>query len=135
MTTIRSKLLDLVKQTDRSELSLGERVKLRIALRFAPRKLVDEIAAQAMAEGFLPAGCDINEAADGTFGAQGLVTDGLSRQVVLVLGLAAAVGYWPYRKAKVRRLWAGHCKAVAEEQKRRAARGAPSSGERQSGAG
>ena len=64
-----------------------------------------------------------------------MVTDGLSRQVVLVLGLAAAVGYWPYRKAKVRRLWAGHCKAVAEEQKRRAARGAPSSGERQSRAG
>ncbi|MEZ5842661.1 MAG: hypothetical protein R3D27_02865 [Hyphomicrobiaceae bacterium] len=48
-----------------------------------------------------------------------MVTDGLSRQALLALGLAAALGYWPYRKAKVRRLWGGHCRAVAAEQARR----------------
>jgi hypothetical protein len=32
-----------------------------------------------------------------------------------ILGLAAAFGYWPYRKAIVRRLWRRHIKAVARE--------------------
>ena len=36
------------------------------------------------------------------------------------LGLAGLVmGYWPYRKAKVRRLWDGHLAAVAVERQRR----------------
>lgn len=48
-----------------------------------------------------------------------VVSEGLSRPAVLALGLAMALGYWPYRKAKVRRLWSGHCRAVAAEQKRR----------------
>ena len=47
---------------------------------------------------------------------------GLSWRGASILGLAAALGYWPYRKAFVRRLWAKHCKAVAREEAVRQAR-------------
>ena len=46
-------------------------------------------------------------------------TKGLSWRSLTVLGLAGALGYWPYRRAVVRRLWGKHCKAVAREQERR----------------
>ena len=36
-----------------------------------------------------------------------------------ILGLAVLLGYWPYRRAVVRRLWGRHCKAVAREEKAR----------------
>ena len=38
---------------------------------------------------------------------------------ILILGLSAALGYWPYRRAKSRRLWQAHCAAVQAEQARR----------------
>lgn len=41
---------------------------------------------------------------------------GLTWGAVAALGLAAVLGYWPYRRAIVRRLWERHCKAVAREQ-------------------
>jgi len=37
----------------------------------------------------------------------------------LIGATGLAMGYWPYRKAKVRRLWDGHMEAVAKEQQRR----------------
>ena len=47
--------------------------------------------------------------------------NGLTWRGGIVLGLAAALGYWPYRKAIVRRLWGKHCKAVAREAAQRRA--------------
>ena len=41
--------------------------------------------------------------------------NGLTWRGGIILALAAALGYWPYRKAIVRRLWGKHCKAVARE--------------------
>jgi len=41
---------------------------------------------------------------------------GLSWRAGAVLGLALALGYWPYRKALVRRLWTRHCSAVKREE-------------------
>jgi len=38
---------------------------------------------------------------------------------ILILGLSAALGYWPYRRARTRRLWQAHCAAVRAEQERR----------------
>ncbi len=38
---------------------------------------------------------------------------------ILLLGLAAALGYWPYRRAKSRQLWQSHSLAVEAEQARR----------------
>ena len=38
---------------------------------------------------------------------------------ILLLGLAAALGYWPYRRAKSRQLWQSHSVAVEAEQARR----------------
>jgi hypothetical protein len=38
---------------------------------------------------------------------------------ILILGLSAALGYWPYRRARTRRLWQAHCAAVQAEQARR----------------
>jgi len=48
--------------------------------------------------------------------------NGLTWRGVSIFGLAAAFGYWPYRKAIVRRLWGRHIKAVEREaaQRRRA---------------
>jgi hypothetical protein len=51
----------------------------------------------------------------------GLVTERCERLALLMLGLSAVLGYWPYRKAKSRRLWWGHYVAVTEEQGRRLA--------------
>ncbi len=34
---------------------------------------------------------------------------------VLIVGLAAAFGYWPYQKARMRQLWRGHVEAVEQE--------------------
>jgi hypothetical protein len=51
----------------------------------------------------------------------GVVTTGVGRSTLLQLGLAVALGYWPYRKAKVRALWLSHCAAVDKEQDRRRA--------------
>jgi hypothetical protein len=53
---------------------------------------------------------------------RGLILWGYSRTGVLWLGLSALLSYWPYRSAKVRRLWWRHCEAVKDEQKRRATR-------------
>ena len=36
-----------------------------------------------------------------------------------LLVVAIVLGIWPYQKAKMRRLWQKHCKAVAAEQARR----------------
>ena len=49
---------------------------------------------------------------------------GLTWRGVLALGGGLVLGYWPYRKAVVRRLWRRHCRAVAREQdsRRRAGR-------------
>jgi|GEM_PF-3032893 len=38
---------------------------------------------------------------------------------ILMLGLTAALGYWPYRRARSRRLWLAHRAAVEAEQARR----------------
>jgi hypothetical protein len=38
---------------------------------------------------------------------------------ILMLGLTAALGYWPYRRAKSQRLWLAHRAAVEAEQARR----------------
>ena len=43
------------------------------------------------------------------------VNTGLSWRVMAILGLAVVLGYWPYRRAVVRRLWDRHSKAVARE--------------------
>ncbi|MFM1816592.1 MAG: hypothetical protein RLZ98_3287 [Pseudomonadota bacterium] len=32
-----------------------------------------------------------------------------------MVGLAVALGYWPYSKAKMRRMWGGHVEAVEAE--------------------
>jgi hypothetical protein len=44
---------------------------------------------------------------------------GYSRTGVLALGLLALLSYWPYRGAKVRRLWWMHHRAVEKELERR----------------
>jgi hypothetical protein len=44
---------------------------------------------------------------------------GSGRLALLMLGFSALLGYWPYRKAKSRRLWWGHYQTVVEEQQRR----------------
>ena len=44
---------------------------------------------------------------------------GNSRTAVALLIAAIAASIWPYRKAKMRRLWGRHCRAVAQEQGRR----------------
>ena len=49
----------------------------------------------------------------------GIVLAGFRGSALLTLGLAAALGYWPYRKARTRRLWRVHCEAVVAEQARR----------------
>ena len=41
------------------------------------------------------------------------------RSGLMILGLSAALGYWPYRKAKARWLWETHFEAVRAEQTRR----------------
>jgi len=50
---------------------------------------------------------------------RGLILWGYSRTGVLALGLSALLGYWPYRGAKVRRLWWRHYRAVHDELERR----------------
>lgn len=55
------------------------------------------------------------------WGVHGLVTERCERLALLTLGLSAVLGYWPYRKARSRRLWWGHYLAVTEEQGRRLA--------------
>jgi hypothetical protein len=54
----------------------------------------------------------------------GIILAGFRGSALLTLGLAAALGYWPYRKAKTRRLWKVHCDAVEAEQARRREAGA-----------
>ena len=49
-----------------------------------------------------------------------LVATGVSGRAVVTLVVAVACAYWPYRKVRMRRLWKGHCEAVAQEQARRA---------------
>ena len=49
------------------------------------------------------------------------MVNGLTWRSGAIVGLAAALGYWPYRKAIVRRLWGKHCKAVAHEAAQRRA--------------
>ena len=44
---------------------------------------------------------------------------GITRTAVALLIAAIAAGIWPYRKAKMRRLWGQHCQAVAQEKQRR----------------
>ena len=50
---------------------------------------------------------------------RGLILGIYGRSALLTLGLSAALGYWPYRKAKTRRLWRAHGAAVLAEQARR----------------
>ncbi len=45
---------------------------------------------------------------------------GLDRARVAAVGLAGLMLYWPYRKAKSRRVWQRHIAATREEQARRA---------------
>ena len=53
-----------------------------------------------------------------------LLGHGITWRSCAALGLAGVLGYWPYRKAVVRRLWGRHCQAVkAEINKRRDAAG------------
>jgi hypothetical protein len=40
---------------------------------------------------------------------------------ILLAGVGIAAEVWPYKKAKARKMWAGHAAAVKAEQKRRAA--------------
>ena len=54
---------------------------------------------------------------------RGLILWGYSRTGVLALGLSALLGYWPYRGAKVRRLWWRHYRAVNDELERRKSAG------------
>ena len=54
------------------------------------------------------------------FGRECMV-NGMTWRSGAIVGLAAALAYWPYRKAIVRRLWGKHCKAVADETAQRRA--------------
>jgi hypothetical protein len=60
-------------------------------------------------------------AASAVASARGIILWGYSRTGVFTLGLSALLSYWPYRSAKVRRLWWQHYVAVQDEQKRREA--------------
>ena len=53
------------------------------------------------------------------WGAAALDVGGLGRSAGWALGVAAALGYWPYRRVKNWSLWQRHCKAVVAEQTRR----------------
>lgn len=64
--TFRKLILDAARDAD---LSLGLRVKLRIALRRAPDELAREIFEQAKAEGILPAACKLDDVAGKVVGA------------------------------------------------------------------
>jgi hypothetical protein len=47
---------------------------------------------------------------------------GVTSRALTALVAAGAFAYWPYRKVKMRRLWKGHCEAVAQELARRVAK-------------
>ena len=47
---------------------------------------------------------------------------GFSTRAAMGLAAAVACAYWPWRKMRMRRLWQGHCEAVAQEQARRGTR-------------
>ena len=47
--------------------------------------------------------------------------EGDTRTAIVILVAAIALSIWPYRKAKMRRMWNRHCAAVAREQARREA--------------
>ena len=47
--------------------------------------------------------------------------EGDTRTVVALMIAGVALSIWPYRKAKMRRMWNRHCAAVAREQARRKA--------------
>jgi hypothetical protein len=48
-----------------------------------------------------------------------MMNAGLTGRALTALVAAVALAYWPYRKVKMRRLWKGHCEAVARELARR----------------
>jgi hypothetical protein len=50
---------------------------------------------------------------------RGLLLGHYGGMALLALGLSAVLGYWPYRKARTRRLWRAHRTAVLAEQTRR----------------
>ena len=53
------------------------------------------------------------------WGAASLEIAGIGRSAGWALGVAAALGYWPYRRVKNWSLWQRHVKAVAAERARR----------------
>ena len=53
------------------------------------------------------------------WGAAALEVGGIGRSAAWALGVAAALGYWPYRRVKNWSLWQRHVKAVDAEQARR----------------
>lgn len=44
-----------------------------------------------------------------------LYKGGVTFAGLATVGLSAALGYWPYQKARMRRLWTGHRQAVETE--------------------
>ena len=69
--------------------------------------------------------------------AAGMEASGLGRSLMLALGLAAVLGYWPYRRARNWVLWTKHARAVSAEQARRRGEvaGTTDGGGRHDGAG
>ncbi|MGI9426943.1 MAG: hypothetical protein ACR2PA_27440 [Hyphomicrobiaceae bacterium] len=51
---------------------------------------------------------------------ESLVSGG-SRWVLLLLATSLALAIWPFRKARMRRMWNRHCQAVSREKARRQA--------------
>jgi hypothetical protein len=55
------------------------------------------------------------------FAVREVINQGVTQACVALLLAAAALGFWPYQKARMRWLWNQHCAAVAREKARRAA--------------
>jgi len=63
--------------------------------------------------------CMIGAAATLAWALWRIVVSGVTTEALVGLAATVALGYWPYRKLKTRRLWEGHRVAVAREQARR----------------
>ena len=50
-----------------------------------------------------------------------MVASGGLRWVLVLLAASLALAVWPFRKARMRRMWDRHCKAVSQEKARRQA--------------
>lgn len=67
-------------------------------------------------------GCMLASIAALVWGSWRLVVSGMTAETILAMVAAVVLGYWPWRKVRTRRLWQGHCEAVAREQARRVTR-------------